>query len=252
MPEHKLRLDAVSKAFPTKTGRLLVLDRISLGVAVGEVVAIVGPSGCGKSTLLRLAAGLARPDTGYIFHSGVDVTGPSPACGVVFQDYALFPWRTVRGNIGFGLEAARMPSGVVARHVDDWISRIGLTGFAEYYPAELSGGMRQRVALARTLIMAPPLVLLDEPFASLDTVNRRALQDLLQQLLAEEDRTALFITHDSAEAVYLADRVVVLSAAPALISGVVDIPVARPRSREDVYAAPLLDRIKAVDRLIPG
>lgn len=248
----RLRIEQVNKSFTRLNRQLYVLNEISLDVEEGKVVAIVGPSGCGKSTLLRLAAGLDFPDSGRVLYNEAKVVGPSPARGIVFQDYSLFPWRTVRKNISFGLEIKKIPQKLMDCKVSEWIHRIGLDNFDDFYPSELSGGMRQRVALARTLITEPQLILMDEPFAALDAVNRRILQDVLQGLLNTENRTALLITHDATEAVYLADNVVVLSSAPASILNILEIPSKRPRVRGEIYDPILVECIKRVNELIGG
>lgn len=248
----KLQIEQVSKSFIRAKQQLRVLDRVSLAVDEGEVIAIVGPSGCGKSTLLRLIAGFDVPDSGRVLCDNNDVVGPSVTRGIVFQDYSLFPWRTVHKNISFGLEMKKVPRKLIHHRVGEWIHRIGLDGFDDFYPSELSGGMRQRVALARTLITEPEVVLLDEPFAALDAVNRNSLQDALQNLLSTERKTAVFITHDATEAVYLADKVVVLSPPPASILTILDVPGKRPRPRDAIYSSELIGCIKMVNELIGG
>ena len=245
----RLQIDQISKSFSTKTNCLRVIDQISLDVASGEIVSIVGPSGCGKTTLLRIVAGLDKPDSGRVLSDGVETRVPSANRGVVFQHYSLFPWRTVSKNISFGLEIAGIPTIETAKQVREWIFRIGLDGFEDYYPFEISGGMQQRTALARTLITKPKVVLLDEPFSALDEVTRNLLQDEFQQLVVDEDISGLFVTHSSVEAVYLADKVVILSPSPTSIVDVLDVPIRRPRTRNEIYGS-LLDSIKKVDKMM--
>jgi len=249
----EVELDGVRLSFPARGGRLLVLDRVSLDIRPGEFLAVLGPSGCGKTTLLKILAGLLEPDSGRVLCGGEPVRGPSASRGLVFQEYSLFPWCTVRQNIGFGLHAAGSGRRDAARRVDEWIARIGLRGFEDFYPAQLSGGMRQRVALARTLIMTPDLLLLDEPFAALDAVSRGVLQDLLHDLLGRDGaRTTLLVTHDAAEAVFLADRVVVMSAAPSNLVAELRIPVPRPRAHALRYSPELVRSVRQLEDLVRG
>jgi NitT/TauT family transport system ATP-binding protein len=244
-------LNQVSKSFIGKAGTLPVLASLSMEIECGEVVAVLGPSGCGKSTLLKILAGLLRPDSGEVLWRGTAIRGPSAARCLVFQEYSLFPWYTVRRNIGFGLEVAKVAREKVNALVAEWIGRVGLTGFDDFYPAQLSGGMRQRVALARTLAVAPELLLLDEPFAALDAVNRAILQDLLQALLADGgSKTAVLVTHDAAEAIYLADRVLLLSARPSSVVVELTVPAPRPRKREQLYTPPLVGRVQELEEAV--
>lgn len=246
-----LVLDRVSKSFASNVGMLPVLESLSAEIERGEVVAVVGPSGCGKSTLLKILAGLLQPDSGTALWRGSPIRRPSAARCLVFQEYSLFPWYTVRRNIGFGLEVANLGKGKVSALVAEWIGRVGLTGFDDFYPAQLSGGMRQRVALARTLAVAPELLLLDEPFAALDAVNRGILQDLLQSLLAEGGwKTAVLVTHDAAEAIYLADRVLLLSSRPSSVVRELTVPGPRPRQRDQLYRPELLGRIQELEEAV--
>jgi ABC-type nitrate/sulfonate/bicarbonate transport system ATPase subunit len=249
-------LDGIRLSFPARGGRLPVLDGVSLDIRSGEFLAVLGPSGCGKTTLLKVLAGLLAPDSGRVLCGGAPVRGPSASRGLVFQEYSLFPWCTVGQNIGFGLRAGRVGRREVRRQVGEWIARIGLGGFEDFYPAQLSGGMRQRAALARTLITAPDLLLLDEPFAALDAVSRGVLQDLLHELLGRDGRrTTLLVTHDAAEAVFLADRVVVMSAAPSRPVAELAVPVARPRTHDQRYLPELVGaarRLEDLVRSMPG
>lgn len=231
----KLRLRGVDKRFGTNVTAVQSLD---LDVFPGEFLCIVGPSGCGKSTVLNMIAGLDRPSTGVIEKDGVPITGPGADRGVMFQDYALFPWRTVEANIGFGLRygpRAKEVSGAErAARVRQLIETVGLRGSEHKYPHQLSGGMRQRCALARLLANEPDILLMDEPLAALDAQTRMILQGELLRVWGEvrpqaERRTAIFITHGIDEAVFLADRVVVMSSQPGRVSAVIDIGLPRPR-----------------------
>ena len=193
------------------------LESISLAIAEREFVTIVGPSGCGKSTLLYLVAGFLRPTSGSIRLQGRPIAGPGPDRGIVFQRYSLFPWLTVRGNIGFGLDEKGVPRKERDRIVDEHVRLVHLEGFEDRYPRELSGGMQQRVALAQTLACQPDILLMDEPFGALDAQTRRILQDEVRRIWRRDTRTVLFVTHDVEEAVALGTRVVVMSARPGRI-----------------------------------
>ena len=249
----KLQLRNVSKEFvAARTGqRTLAVDDVSLGIATGEFVCVVGPSGCGKSTILNMVAGLDAPSAGAIEKDGVAVSGPGPERGVMFQDYALFPWRNVHDNVGFGLHYGApgrnyTPDEREAR-IRHFVDLVGLKGSEKKYPHQLSGGMRQRVALARLLANEPDVLLMDEPLGALDAQTRLILQVELLRIWGEtapiaERKTALFITHDIEEAVFLGDRVVVLSSHPGRVSAV--IPVGLPRPRTDATRAdPLFARL---------
>ncbi len=209
------------------------LDRITVTAGDGEFIAIVGPSGCGKSTLLHCIAGLIPHEGGALLLDGSAVTGPGPERAVVFQDPSLLPWRTVRDNISFGMEMQRRPARDEARaRTESLIDLVGLRGFENYYPSELSGGMRQRVNLARALAMQPRILLMDEPFGALDAQTRELMQCELLTIWERDRKTVIFVTHDIEEAVYLADRVYVLSARPGRVQQVLEINLQRPRAPE--------------------
>ncbi len=236
-----LTIENVTKSFQARAGRgkpaepLVVLDDVSLTVAAGEFVTIVGPSGCGKSTLLNCIAGLEQVDTGEIRVDATPVDGPSHSTAVVFQKPSLLPWRTVRKNVEYGLEIRRF--GTAHERADaahEGLALVGLQQFADYYPHQLSGGMQQRANLARALVTRPRLLLMDEPFGALDALTRQTMQDELNRLAVGTDRTTVFITHDAEEAVYLGDRVVVMSPQPGQIREIVNIELPRPRSRTDM------------------
>ena len=221
-------VEGVSKAF----GAVQALLDVHLRVGAGEFLGLIGPSGCGKTTLLKTIAGLVRADAGRVTVGGRAVAGPGRECSVVFQDFALLPWATAQRNVEFGLLLRGAP-GAMARRA---IAKVGLAGFEDAYPSQLSGGMQQRVGLARALAVNPQVLLLDEPFASIDEQTRRLFQDDLLRLWSEERKTVLLVTHSMEEAVYLADRVVVLSPRPGRVHAVLDVPLSRPRESSDVRA----------------
>lgn len=229
----RLAVEAVSHAFEIRGTALPVLDRISLKVAPGGFVALLGPSGCGKSTLLRLVAGLEPPDAGRITVDGRRVEGPDPSRLLVFQDPTLYPWRTVQGNVRLGLEARGVAKSERAEKVRAALRLVGLDGFAEVFPHQLSGGMAQRAALARALVNTPRLLLLDEPLGKLDALTRLALQAEILRLWQETRFTALLVTHDVEEALVLAERVIVLSDRPAAIRADLPVDLPYPRHRDD-------------------
>jgi NitT/TauT family transport system ATP-binding protein len=220
------------------TGRrdLLALDGVSFEIRDGEILTVVGPSGCGKSTLVGLIAGLIKPEAGAVLVDGVAVRGPGRDRGVVFQELAILPWRTVRGNIGHGLEIARVPRAERETIVDRFIAMVGLTGFEERYPHELSGGMKQRVAVARTLAADPKVVLMDEPFAAVDAQTRITLQEELLRISMETRKSILFVTHSVDEAVFLGDRVLVFTHRPGRVKEIVEVPIPRSERRFDRLA----------------
>ena len=206
-----VRLESVSKAYETPGGDVVAMAGVSLAIASGEFVAVVGASGCGKSTLLRILAGFESATDGVVEVGGSPVTGPGPDRGVVFQDYGLFPWLTVRENVAYGPARKKLPKEEVRAVADRFIEAVGLTRFAGKYPAQLSGGMQQRVAIARVLANDPSLLLMDEPFGALDALTRSDLQAELKRIHAQTHTTVVFVTHSIEEAVYLADRVVVMT-----------------------------------------
>jgi sulfonate transport system ATP-binding protein len=220
-------------------GELLpVLNQVDLQVKAGEFVALLGPSGCGKSTLLRLIAGLDQPTTGQVTLADRVVTEADPRCAVVFQEPRLFPWKTVSANVAVGARRIKAkPS------TDTWLERVGLTGFGGSYPHQLSGGMAQRAALARALIGHPGVLLLDEPFASLDALTRMKMQDLLADVCAQVRPTVVMVTHDVDEALHLADRIVLMSQRPSTIVSAIRLDQPRPRMRGDASLAPLRAQI---------
>jgi NitT/TauT family transport system ATP-binding protein len=235
----RIVFDRVSKEFPAASGRLVAVEDFSLSVRDGEFISLVGPSGCGKTTLLSMLAGFVQPTTGAVSLDGRPVAGPGPDRGVIFQDYGVFPWLTVRDNIAFGLtlKANRVPPAARDAVVARYIELMGLSGFEEAYPKTLSGGMKQRVALARAYAVKSDFLLMDEPFGALDAQTRTAMQDLLLHVLETEGKTVLFITHSVEEALYLSSRVVVITARPSRIRRVIDVPFPYPR-REELHRRP--------------
>ncbi len=234
IPAHVL-LSGVSRGFGTAKAPTLALSQVSLAVARGEVVVLLGPSGCGKTTLLRLVAGLIRPDAG-----GVTVDGrpPQPGDGtaMVFQSFRLIPWKTARDNVAFALP--RLGRAEARERAEHYLSLVGLSRFAKSWPAQLSGGMRQRLALARALAAEPTLLLMDEPFASLDAQSRELMQIELMRLMAARPATVLFVTHSVDEALILADRIVLMSPRPGRIAEEIAVPFPRPRWNHDTRALP--------------
>lgn len=228
-----LSIDNLGKSFPAANGKqaIKVIDSLNFNVDQGRFVALVGPSGCGKTTLLRIIAGLDQAYTGNVSLNGRLVEGPSPSLGLVFQEYALLPWRTTMGNIELGLEMKGVSKSRRRQEAMDYIQAFGLQGFEESFPKELSGGMQQRVAIARTLIMKPQMVLMDEPFGSLDSQTRNSMQEFLLGIWNTRRDTIIFVTHNIDEAVYLGDQVVILSKKPTTIKTTYNITIQRPRDR---------------------
>jgi nitrate ABC transporter ATP-binding subunit len=229
MSEPLLAVERVTKRFVVDDGDIEALARIDLTIDRGQFVCLIGASGCGKSTLLRLIAGFEEPTTGSVSVGGKAVAGPGRDRGMVFQDYALFPWMTVRQNIGFGPRQRRLPRHEVEALSDEYLKLVGLERFADRYPGQLSGGMKQRVAIARVLANNADILLMDEPFGALDALTREQLQHELQQIWARTGVTCIFVTHSVEEAVLLADRVVVMSAGPGRIESDVTVDLRRPR-----------------------
>ncbi|GAA4600726.1 ABC transporter ATP-binding protein [Actinoallomurus liliacearum] len=239
----KISFREVVKTYPMKDTTFTALDRVSLDVADQEFVTVVGPSGCGKSTLLNMAAGLAEPTAGEVLVDGVPVTGPGPDRGVIFQQYALFPWLTVRGNVEFGLKLTGLPAEERRRRAEQAIELVGLSDFADALPKTLSGGMRQRCAIARAYAVDPQVLLMDEPFGALDALTRVQMQDQLLRTWSRMRRTVMFITHDVDEAVYLAGRVVVMASRPGRVHTIVDVDLPYPRT-EEMRFSPEFGRIR--------
>ena len=239
----KITVDAVGKIFGEGDDEFLAIDRIDLTVGANEFVSIVGTSGCGKSTLLNMVGGLTEPTFGDILIDGNPVMGPGRDRGFVFQGYSLFEWMTVEGNIRFALEKSRMGKAEKTELVRQFIGEVGLAGFENAYPRQLSGGMRQRVAIARALVYKPSLLLMDEPFGALDAQTRGMMQELLLKVWGDHKVTVLFVTHDVEEAIFLADRVIVLASRPGRLKRELKIDLDRPRNF-DIVTSPEFSALK--------
>ena len=224
-----LEVRGVERRFASASGSTLALQATDLAVAENDFITILGPSGCGKSTLLRIVAGLDEPTVGRVLLDGVPVAGPGADRGMVFQSYTLFPWLTVEENVRFGLREKGVPAARQAEVARHWIDKVGLAGFERHHPRMLSGGMQQRTAIARALANAPKILLLDEPFGALDHQTRGLMQELLLSIWESEKTTVLFVTHDIEEAIFMASRVVVMSARPGRIKADVVVPIPHPR-----------------------
>jgi NitT/TauT family transport system ATP-binding protein len=224
-----IRVSGVHKTFSAGGREVVALAGIDLEIERGELVCLLGPSGCGKSTLLNAIAGFAPPTAGTIVAEGRPVTSPGPDRAMVFQEYALFPWMTVERNVAFGLEMKGVPAAEIRERVAALLAKLHLTEFRERFPKDLSGGMRQRVAIARVLAIDPPMLLMDEPFGALDALTRRNLQDELLRIWSELRKTIVFVTHGIEESIYLADRVVVMTYRPGTIKRILPVTLPRPR-----------------------
>ncbi len=238
-----LSVEHVTRQFQIEGEPLIALDDINLDIAEGEFVTIVGASGCGKSTLLRLFSGLDIATSGLIHHAGTAVSEPSLDRGIVFQEPRLFPWLTVEKNISLGLLNSKLSNARKAELVREHLELVGLSRFANVYPHQLSGGMAQRAGIARGLVSRPNVLLLDEPFGALDAITKAHLQDELQEIWAKENITMVLVTHDVEEAVYLGDRVVVMSPRPGRIREIIPVKLARPRRRTSSEIANVRDRV---------
>ena len=227
----RVKFEHVSLAFDTPKGKLNVVDDVSYDIHDGDFVAVIGPSGCGKTTMMSMLAGFQRPTIGSVLFDGKPVKGPGPERGVIFQEYGVFPWLTVKQNIAFGLKlkANYVPASERDGICEHYLGLMGLSDFANSYPKHLSGGMRQRLAIARAYAVKPQFLLMDEPFGALDAQTRANMQNLLLKVLATEGKTVMLITHSVEEAIYLASRIVVVTARPARIKEIIDVPFRYPR-----------------------
>jgi ABC-type nitrate/sulfonate/bicarbonate transport system ATPase subunit len=245
MARSKIRIEAVSKAFDETS---LVLDRINLDIVEDSLTCLLGPSGCGKSTLLSMVAGFVRASRGRIVVDGAEVTRPSADRGIVFQDYALFPWRTALENVEFGPMIRRLPRHErtdIARH---YLAMVGLEAHSEKFPSQLSGGMKQRVAIARAIANRPSVLLMDEPFGALDAQTREGLQEEMLRIRQLERNTVLFVTHSISESLFLADRIVVMATRPGAVKQVFDVGLDYPRDRMSPQFLALEQQIKQLVR----
>ncbi|HKO72061.1 MAG TPA: ABC transporter ATP-binding protein [Bradyrhizobium sp.] len=228
---HRAQFDRVSLEFNTPKGRLRVVEDVSYEINDGDFIAVIGPSGCGKTTMMSMLAGFQKPTTGKVLFDGQPVKGPGPERGVIFQEYGVFPWLTVKENIAFGLKlkANHVPLAERDQICEHYLLLMGLADFANSYPKHLSGGMRQRLAIARAYAVKPQFLLMDEPFGALDAQTRANMQNLLLKVLAAEGKTVMLITHSVEEAIYLSSRIVVVTARPARIKEIIDVPFRYPR-----------------------
>lgn len=242
-----IEIHGVRKRFQAGDGEILALDGIDLAIMPGELVCLLGPSGCGKSTLLNAIAGFSPPSAGAILANGRPVEEPGPDRAMVFQEYALFPWMTVERNVAFGLHMKGTPRLQIQQTVGALLDALHLTEFRERFPKDLSGGMRQRVAIARVLAIDPPMLLMDEPFGALDALTRRNLQDELLRIWSELGKTIVFVTHGIEESIYLADRVVVMTYRPGTVKKIVEVHLPRPR---DASSAEFNALKREVSRLV--
>jgi len=227
-----LNIKSLSKTYHNEDKKIYAIKDINLDINEGEFIALVGPSGCGKTTLLKCVAGILNPTTGKIILGTKKITSPDKDVGMVFQDFSLFPWLTVRENIEFGLKIRNIPLEERNRLVNHYLNVTKLKEFADTYPKYLSGGMKQRVAIARTLANNPKVILMDEPFGSLDNLTRSSMQEFLTELWEKEHKTILFVTHDVEEALFISEKVYILSKRPATIKTSFDVPFKRPRKHE--------------------
>ncbi len=247
----RIELHDLSLSFPRRrAARLPVLDRVTISIAGGEIVTVIGPNGCGKSSLLRVVAGLIPPDSGTARLDGRRIGGPDPRIGLVFQEPRLMPWRTVAANVGYPLELAGVRGGERAERVAEALQRVGLIEAADSLPGQLSGGMRQRAALARALVLEPDVLLLDEPFSALDSITRDRFNVELLKLWGRLRTTIVIVTHSIPEAIFLGDRVVVLSSRPGRVVGDMPIRLSSPRTLEDLDAAIVSDAARDIRALL--
>ena len=237
----KLKIENVKKIYNSRNGEMIALNGVSLDIYENEFICVVGPSGCGKSTLLNIIAGLLEPSSGKVYCDGKEVVGTGTERGVVFQQYALFPWMTVKKNVMFGLNLQGIKGAEAEEKAMKYIKMVQLEDFLDHYPKELSGGMKQRVAIARAYAVNPSVLLMDEPFGALDAQTRTQLQSELLETWEKERKTCFFITHDVDEAIILAQKVIIMSARPGRIKEIVDINIPYPRTQETKMAPEFLE-----------
>ncbi len=246
----KLKVENLSKKFNTPTGEILALNKINFQIFRREFISVIGPSGCGKTTLIRILAGLDFPSSGNVFLEGKKMEGPGAERGMVFQDYTLFPWLSVKKNVMFGLEIKGLGKLKAEAEAMEWLDIVGLAKFADAYPEQLSGGMKQRVAIARSLANRPEILFLDEPFGALDAQTRSSMQAYLLKIWQNVDVTVFFVTHDLDEAIYLSDRILVLRANPGEIDELIEVPVPRPRAPGQFLTPEFLATKKRLEEII--
>ena len=246
----KLKVEDLSKKFDTQRGEILALKKINFQIHRREFISVIGPSGCGKTTLIRILAGLDFPTSGNVLLEGRRMEGPGAERGMVFQDYTLFPWLSVKKNVMFGLEIKGLGKLKAEAEAMEWLEMVGLSKFTDSYPEQLSGGMKQRVAIARSLANRPEILFLDEPFGALDAQTRSSMQAYLLKIWQNVDVTVLFVTHDLDEAIYLSDRILVLRANPGEIDELIEVPVPRPRSPEQFLTPEFLATKKRLEELV--
>ncbi len=245
-----VKVEDATKTFSSRKDDVTALEHVNLEVHDGQFVCLLGPSGCGKTTLLRMIGGLDVPTSGTVSIDGKIVDGPSPKMTMVFQEYSLYPWRTIAENVGFGLEMIGVPKEERIAEVNRRLALVGLTGFGDNYPYELSGGMRQRAAVARALATDPAVMLMDEPFGALDAQTRNKMQRELLQIWEETKKTIIFVTHSVDEAIYLSDKIVILTPRPGRIYEIYPNPLPRPRDRTSIEFAKLRkDVLAEIERL---
>ncbi len=246
-------VEHATKYYKTETGSVHALEDINLDIRKGEFIAIVGPSGCGKSTLLWAMSGLHDLTSGTIRIDGSEVTGPRPEIGMIFQEANLLPWRNLQRNIEFPFEIKKVDPKPYQSRIEALLAEVGLSGFESKYPRELSGGMQQRASIVRCLAFDPEIILMDEPFGALDAFTRDEMNLLIQKLWMETGKTIIFVTHNVSEAILLADRVVVLTPRPGRIAHIFDIDLPRPRTIEETYSPPFIEKIFEIkDTIIQG
>jgi NitT/TauT family transport system ATP-binding protein len=252
MPARRAQFDHVSLTFDTPKGPLKVVDDVTYDIHDGDFIAVIGPSGCGKTTMMSMLAGFQKPTTGSVLFDGKPVAGPGPERGVIFQEYGVFPWLTVKQNIAFGLtlKANHVPASERDTICEHYLELMGLSDFANSWPKHLSGGMRQRLAIARAYAVKPQFLLMDEPFGALDAQTRSNMQNLLLKVLETEGKTVMLITHSVDEAIYLASRIVVVTARPARIREIIEVPFAYPRDESIQEGAAFGELRKHVRELV--
>jgi NitT/TauT family transport system ATP-binding protein len=238
-----IKINNVSKVYNNKSLELKSLDNINLTIGKGEFICLLGPSGCGKSTLLNIIAGFDKPFIGEILIDDKQVKEPSPNYVTIFQNYGLLPWRSVKKNVEFGLEAKKMSYAERSKIADEYIELVGLSKFSKHHPSELSGGMQQRVAIARALSVDPDILFMDEPFGALDAMTRMNMQEEIANIWEQKEKTIIFVTHDIEEAVFLADRIIIMTPGPGKVKSIINVPIIRKRDRTSYEFLKIRDQV---------